>query len=196
MNSSAASDVYKRQIKNYVCGFDEVGKGAIAGPVVVASVVFYNYSSIPEGIRDSKKISAVNRLILYKKIKRVACVGLGIVMPNIIDKIGISRATNLAAQRSIPQHINVKKYLLDGNIKIDINDSVENIIKGDENYVSIAAASIIAKVIRDKIMVNKNKKNNKYKWDKNKGYGTKDHLLAIKNYGITYFHRKSFNLNI
>ena len=72
-------------IQNYVCGFDEVGRGAIAGPVVVASVVFYNYSNIPYGIRDSKKISASKRLILYKEIKRVANVGLGIVMPNIID---------------------------------------------------------------------------------------------------------------
>lgn len=182
--------------QNYVCGFDEVGRGAIAGPVVVASVIFYNYSNIPEGIKDSKKISAVKRLILYKKIKRVASVGLGIVMPNIIDKIGISKATDLAAQQSIPKYLRIKKNILDGNINIDTNNNVVNIIKGDENYVSIAAASIIAKVTRDKIMVNKNKENNKYKWDKNKGYGTKDHLLAIKNYGISNFHRKSFNLHI
>tara|TARA_B100000242_G_scaffold176034_1_gene126145 strand:- start:513 stop:1070 length:558 start_codon:yes stop_codon:yes gene_type:complete len=181
--------------QNYACGFDEVGRGAIAGPVVVASVIFYNYSNIPYGIKDSKKISASKRLILFKIIKRIASVGLGIVMPNIIDKIGISKATNLAAQQSIPQHLRVKKNLLDGNIKITTNTNIENIIKGDENYVSIAAASIIAKVTRDKIMVNKNKENNKYKWDKNKGYGTKDHLLAIKNYGITNFHRKSFNLH-
>ena len=183
-------------IHNYVCGFDEVGRGAIAGPVVVASVVFYNYSNIPDGIKDSKKISYAKRLILYKKIKKVASVGLGIVTPNIIDKIGISKATNRAAQQSIPQHISIKKNLLDGNIKIDTSSSVVNIIKGDENYVSIAAASIIAKVTRDRIMVNKSKENSKYKWDKNKGYGTKDHLLAIKNYGITNFHRKSFNLHI
>ena len=183
-------------VKNYTCGFDEVGKGAIAGPVVVASVVFYNYSNIPDGIKDSKKISAIKRLILYKKIKSIASVGLGIVMPHIIDKIGISKATDLAAQQSIPQHLKIKKNLLDGNIKIDTNNSVVNIIKGDENYVSIAAASIIAKVTRDKIMVSKSKENNKYKWDKNKGYGTKHHLLAIKNYGITNFHRKSFNLHI
>ena len=183
-------------IHNYVCGFDEVGRGAIAGPVVVASVVFYNYSNIPNGIKDSKKISAIKRLILYKKIKSIASVGLGIVMPNIIDKVGISKATDLAAQQSIPQHLKIKKNLLDGNIKIYTNNSVVNIIKGDENYVSIAAASIIAKVTRDKIMVNKSKENNKYKWDKNKGYGTKDHLLAIRNYGITNFHRKSFNLHM
>ena len=163
---------------------------------MVASVVFYNYSSIPDGIRDSKKMSAIKRLILCKKIKRVANIGLGIVMPNIIDKIGIAKAIDLAAQQSIPRHLEIKKNLIDGNIKIDTDNSVVNIIKGDENYVSIAAASIIAKVTRDKIMVNKSKENNKYKWDKNKGYGTKDHLLAIKNYGITNFHRKSFNLHI
>ena len=90
----------------------------------------------------------------------------------------------------------LRKTSLDGNIKIDTNNSVVNIIKGDENYVSIAAASIIAKVTRDNIMINKSEENKKYKWDKNKGYGTKDHLLAIKKYGITYFHRKSFNLHI
>ena len=118
-------------IQNCVCGFDEVGRGAIAGPVVVASVVFHNYTNIPDGIKDSKKISAVKRLIIYKKIKRVATVGLGIVMPNIIDSIGIAKATNLAAQQSLPQHLNVKKNLLDGNIKIDTNNSIVNIIKVD-----------------------------------------------------------------
>ena len=177
-----------------VCGFDEVGRGAIAGPVVVASVVFYNYCDIPNGIRDSKKISFAKRFILYHKIKKVACTGLGIVMPKIIDEIGISKATNLAAEKSIPKHLKIKKNLIDGNIKIKTNYIVENIVKGDENYVSIAAASIIAKVTRDIIMINKSKKNNNYKWDKNKGYGTKDHLLAIRNHGITCFHRKTFNL--
>ena len=181
--------------QSYVCGFDEVGRGAIAGPVVVASVVFFNYSNIPNGIRDSKKISFAQRERLYHQIKEVANIGIGIVMPKIIDEIGISKATNLAAQRSIPKKLNLKKNLIDGNIKIKTNDIVENIVKGDENYVSIAAASIIAKVTRDYIMINKSKKNNRYKWDKNKGYGTKDHLLAIKNYGITYFHRKTFNIH-
>ena len=183
-------------IQNYVCGFDEVGKGAIAGPVVVASVIFYNYSNIPNGIKDSKKVSFTKRLILYQKIKKIANIGLGIVMPHIIDKIGITKAINLAAQKSIPKSIKLKKSLLDGNIIIETNNNVENIIKGDENYVSIAAASIIAKVTRDTIMINKSKKNNLYNWEKNKGYGTKDHLLAIKNYGITNFHRKTFNLHL
>ena len=183
-------------IQNTICGFDEAGRGAIAGPVVVASVIFDNYSNIPNGIKDSKKISFANRIILYKKIKKIANVGIGIVTPSIIDKIGISKATNLAAQKSLPKNVNIKKNLIDGNIKIETHYNVENIIKGDENYVSIAAASVIAKVTRDQIMIFKGKKNKIYKWDKNKGYGTKDHLLAIKKYGITSFHRKTFNLQI
>ena len=183
-------------LKNTACGFDEVGRGAIAGPVVVASVSFYDYTRIPNEIRDSKKISHNKRLIIHNKIKKMADVGIGIVMPNEIDKIGIMKATNLAAQKSISKNLLFKKNLLDGYIKIKTKNIVENIIKGDENYVSIAAASIIAKVTRDNIMINKSIQNKQYMWDKNKGYGTKDHLLAIKNYGITNFHRKTFNLKI
>ena len=180
--------------KNTACGFDEVGKGAIAGPVVVASVSFYDYTKIPNDIKDSKKISCNKRLVLHIKIKKMANVGIGIVMPDEIDKIGITQATNLAAQKSISKNLFFKKYLLDGYIKIKTKNVVENLIKGDENYVSIAAASIIAKVTRDNIMINKSIRNKKYMWDKNKGYGTKEHLLAIKNYGITDFHRKTFRL--
>ena len=183
-------------LKNTACGFDEVGKGAIAGPVVVASVSFYDYTKIPNGIRDSKKISYNKRLILDSKIKKLANVGIGIVMPDEIDKIGITKATNLAAQKSISNNLFFKKNLVDGYIKIETKNVVENIIKGDENYVSIAAASIIAKVTRDQIMINKSIQYKHYMWDKNKGYGTKEHLLAIKNYGITNFHRKTFKLKI
>ena len=181
-------------LKNTACGIDEVGKGAIAGPVVVASVSFYDYTKIPNGIRDSKKISYNKRLILHNKIKKFADVGIGIVMPYEIDKIGITKATNLAAQKSISKNLFFKKYLLDGYIKIKTKNVEENIIKGDGNYVSIAAASIIAKVTRDNIMINKSNQNKQYMWDKNKGYGTKEHLLAIKKYGITKFHRKTFKL--
>ena len=182
--------------KDTACGFDEVGKGAIAGPVVVASVSFYDYTKIPNEIRDSKKISHSKRLILHRKIKRAADIGIGIVMPDEIDKIGITKATDLAAQKSIAKNIYFKKNLIDGFIKIKANNSIENIIKGDENYVSIAAASIIAKVTRDNIMMEKSIQNRQYMWDKNKGYGTKEHLLAIKKYGITKFHRKTFKLKI
>ena len=180
--------------KNTACGFDEVGKGAIAGPVVVASVSFYDYTKIPNDIKDSKKIGPNKRLILHDKIKKLADVGIGIVMPEEIDKLGITEATNLAAQKSLSKNLYFKKNLLDGYIKIKSKNAVKNIIKGDENYVSIAAASIIAKVTRDNIMINKSIQNKQYMWDKNKGYGTKEHLLAIKNYGITNYHRKTFKL--
>ena len=178
------------------CGVDEVGKGAIAGPVVVASVAFHNYEKIPCKIQDSKKVSSNNRLKLFNQIKQVAWTGIGIVSPEIIDKIGIIRATNLAAKKSIPKNFKVKKLLIDGYIKISAQNKIENIIKGDENYVSIAAASIIAKVTRDNIMIEKGKNHPEYKWFKNMGYGTKEHLLAIKKYGITDFHRKTFKIKL
>ena len=183
-------------LKNTACGFDEVGKGAIAGPVVVASVSFYDYTKVPNDIRDSKKISYNKRLILHIKIKKLADVGIGIVMPDEIDKIGITKATNLAAQKSISKNLYFKKTLLDGYIKINTRNVLANIIKGDENYVSIAAASIIAKVTRDNIMINKSILNKQYMWDKNKGYGTKEHLLAIKKYGITSMHRKTYKIKV
>ena len=181
-------------LKMKACGIDEVGRGALAGPVVVASVAFYKYSAIPFGIKDSKKISINKRELLFKKIKKIAKIGIGIVMPDIIDKIGITKATNLAAQKSLLMNIKLKKILIDGDIKVNSHSEVKNIIKGDANYVSIAAASIIAKVTRDNIMVKKSIENKNYKWEKNMGYGTKDHLLAMKIYGITNFHRKTFKI--
>jgi ribonuclease HII len=176
------------------CGIDEVGRGALAGPVVVASVAFYNYSAIPLGIKDSKKVNINKRNLLSKKIKKIAKIGIGVVMPEIIDKIGITKATNLAAQKSLLMNVRLKKIFIDGDIQINSTSEVNNIIKGDANYVSIAAASIIAKVTRDNIMVKKSKEYKNYKWEKNMGYGTKDHLLAIKVYGITNFHRKTFKV--
>ena len=187
------------RIKIQACGIDEVGRGALAGPVVVACVLFKGYQNIPYGIADSKKVSKVNRIILYKKIKAFASVGVGIVSSQIIDELGINEATNIAASHSLEKIKYLpNKILIDGNIKVQNKLNVKNIIKGDSNYVSIAAASIIAKVSRDKIMEIYSKKYKNYKWSSNMGYGTKDHLLAIKKYGITSMHRKSFkvkNLN-
>ena len=176
------------------CGIDEVGRGAIAGPIVVASVSFSCYSSIPYGIQDSKKLTKIKRLLLFNKIKQVAKIGLGIVEANVIDKIGITQSTNLAASKCVSKYMKIKEIFIDGYIKINTNNKVKNIIKGDENYVSIAAASIIAKVTRDLIMIENSKKNSLYQWNKNMGYGTKEHLLAIKNYGITNHHRKTFKI--
>ena len=152
----------QNNIQKCACGVDEVGRGALAGPIVVASVVFKNYQNIPKNIKDSKQTTSSQRKKILKLILENAHVGIGYI---------------------------------DGNIKISSKLKKINIIKGDCNYVSIAAASIVAKSIRDNIMTLKSFKYPIYKWHKNKGYGTKDHLLAIKLYGITDIHRKSFNIN-
>ena len=180
-----------------VCGIDEVGRGALAGPVVAASVIFNNYSNIPLNIRDSKKIDLNKRSQLFKNISKVAKVGIGVVSSNTIDLIGISRATNLAAIKSF-RNIKCKvfKILSDGDIKFYTKTNIINLTKGDSNYVSIAAASIIAKVTRDKIMKEYGQIYRNYNWKKNMGYGTKEHLLAIKNYGISEIHRKTFKVRI
>ena len=179
------------------CGIDEVGRGALAGPVVVACVPFKNYKSIPHGIIDSKKTKKKTRLFLYKKIKSLASIGIGIVSSHVIDKLGINKATNIAANLSLNEIKPLaNKILIDGNIKVQSELNVSNIIKGDNNYVSIAAASIIAKVSRDQLMCTYSKKYQSYSWSSNMGYGTKDHLLAIRKYGITSLHRKTYKIKV
>ena len=179
------------------CGIDEVGRGALAGPVVVACVLFKNYQNIPHGIADSKKVNKKNRVLLYKKIKSLASIGIGVVHSNIIDSLGIDKATNIAADISLNKiKILPNKILIDGNIKVKSKLNILNIIKGDKNYVSIAAASIIAKVSRDQLMQTYSKKYQSYCWSSNMGYGTKDHLLAIRKYGITSLHRKTFKIKV
>ncbi|MDA9559281.1 ribonuclease HII, partial [Alphaproteobacteria bacterium] len=169
----------------------------LAGPVVVACVLFKNYQNIPHGITDSKLVNKKNRVLLYKKIKSLARVGVGVVHSNIIDRLGINKATNIAADISLNKiSILSNKILIDGYIKVKSELNVINIIKGDRNYVSIAAASIIAKVIRDQLMHAYSKKYQSYSWSSNMGYGTKDHLLAIKKYGITSIHRKTYKIKV
>ena len=184
-------------MKKLACGVDEVGRGALAGPLVVASVIFKNYKEIPYNIKDSKQTNMKQRKKIFRKIMSSAYVGTGCVDAKLIDKIGISNATKVAINQSILSNICRKDLILiDGNIKLDNKYNCRSIVKGDCNYVSIAAASIVAKFIRDNIMFLKSFKHPLYKWDKNKGYGTKEHLLAVKLYGITDFHRKSYKIQI
>ena len=178
-----------------VCGIDEVGRGALAGPLVVASVVFKNYQNVPKNIKDSKKTTQLFRKKIFRSIVNTAYIGTGCVDACIIDKIGITKATKIAVEQSIKSNIcNKDIILIDGNIQLNSNHKIINVIKGDCNYISIAAASIVAKFIRDNIMVLKSLEHPVYHWEKNKGYGTKDHLLAIKLYGITEFHRKTYRM--
>jgi len=166
-----------------------------AGPVVSVAC------RIPEecvdgfvgGVKDSKKISEKKRYLLYEKLISVCDYGVGIINNNIIDEINILEATKLAMRKAINDVNYVDCVVIDGPIKLEhLNMPQYPIIKGDNSVLSIAAASIIAKVIRDSMMESLHKRFPVYKWDKNKGYLTKEHREALKTYGSTEFHRKSF----
>jgi len=182
----------KKGYKNIV-GIDEAGRGPLAGPVVAVSVNWGDKKLI-EGITDSKKISEKKRKIYFSLIKKNAKdIGIGIVHENTIDKINILQATYLAMRISIDNlKIVPDLVLVDGN-KADIKKiKQKNIIKGDMYSYSIACASIIAKVTRDRIMQSYAKIFPKYMFEKHKGYGTKKHIESIKMYNSTPIHRKSF----
>lgn len=176
-----------------IIGIDEAGRGPLAGPVVAASVYL---PSIIIGLADSKKLSKRKRELLYEEILKLGKVGIGIATNEEIDQINILQATLLAMQRSY-QNLNIKAdlVLVDGN-KAPILEAkdVKAIIDGDNIEPIISAASIIAKVTRDKIMNELNKEFPQYLWDKNSGYGTKAHIEAMSKYGMTKYHRKSFHL--
>ena len=175
-----------------IAGIDEVGRGPLAGPVIAAAVIL-DRKNIPEGINDSKKIPKAKRILLAEKIKENSIYAYGAVSEIEIDEINILQASLLAMKRaSDGLSIVPKTTLIDGNFKPDIKNNTISIIKGDSKSVSIAAASILAKVYRDEIMLKYSKQFPEYGFQTNSGYGTKEHLSALKNYGITPIHRKSF----
>jgi len=181
----------------YVVGTDEAGRGSGSGPVVAAAV------NIPKEhrplfinkVNDSKKLSPKKREELFDLIMQNCMVGVQDISPEIIDKINILEATKLAMRSSIEQLGYFDYILIDGTVDLSkyIKDCpMQKIIRGDSKSVSIAAASIIAKVTRDRIMLRLHEEWPIYSWDKNKGYLTKDHIDAINTYGITKYHRQSF----
>lgn len=187
-------------IDDITVGVDEAGRGPLAGPVVSACVLIdrNNYSSL---INDSKKLSKIKRNQIYKEIVKNSKFGIGIVSNKIIDKINILNATKLSMRLAIKNF--VLKYslsptlaLIDGShgFKFKYRNEIKilNIIKGDQKSISIAAASIIAKVTRDNIMENLQLIYPNYAWSKNSGYPTKEHINLIDKYGICEYHRKSF----
>ena len=184
---------YTNQGYSNIAGIDEAGRGPLAGPVVAAAVIWGDKPLI-EGIKDSKKISEKKRFSLYKEIMTNAKdVGIGIVQENKIDEINILQSTFLAMRKAIG---NLSKtpdlILVDGN-KADIKHiKQKNIIKGDSLSYTIGCASIIAKVTRDKIMIEYHNIFPEYNFHKHKGYGTKFHLEMIEKYKTTPIHRKSF----
>ena len=187
---------YERQARSEgyqaIAGIDEAGRGPLAGPVVAAAVILPPDFKLL-GLDDSKKLTAENRDKFFDYIQENAiAIGIGMIEASEIDEINIYEATKKAMLSAIHK-LNVKPdYLLIDAMKLETPYSSEAIIKGDAKSISIAAASVIAKVTRDRFMKEIDQEFPDYLFSKHMGYGTKDHLQALEKYGITPYHRKSF----
>jgi ribonuclease HII len=191
---------------NNIVGIDEAGRGSLAGPVVAVAVSLRKNCSFEklkikrELLRDSKKLSFIQREKIFEKLKSNKFLrwGIGIVSFKTIDKINIFEATKLAMKKSLDsllkkhKDLKIDYIILDGNFKLDTNLKQKSIIKADEKVASCAIASIFAKVKRDRIMIEFQKKYPLYSFAKHKGYGTKLHFLEIEKYGASEIHRKTF----
>ena len=188
---------YHKQGVKYICGIDEAGRGPLAGPVVVASCIMPEDSMI-EGVNDSKKVSEKKRELLYEKIiEEAISYSVAIISEKEIDEINILNATKKGLTTSIAG-LKVKPdlILVDALDKIDtLGIPYKPIIKGDALVYSISAASIIAKVTRDRIMRQMDEIYPEYGFAGHKGYGTAKHIAAIKEYGLCDIHRRSFTKN-
>ncbi len=180
----------------YIAGIDEVGRGPLAGPVVAAAVILPKDFDVL-GVNDSKKLSEKRRDELYEAIMdKAVSVGIGLRDNYEIDKINILEATKEAMLQAVDELEVKPDHLLIDALKLDDSDIPQTaIIKGDENSISIAAASIIAKVTRDRMMTEYSRKYPDYAFEKNKGYGTKAHYEGLDRVGISDIHRRSFLVN-
>ncbi|MBB3994312.1 ribonuclease HII [Sulfitobacter undariae] len=176
-----------------IAGVDEVGRGPLAGPVTAAAVVL-DPARIPAGLNDSKKLSAKKREALYKQILEVADVSVAHATVEEIDEHNILRASHIAMVRALEGLKTPPDYcLIDGNmLPRGLTLPAETIIKGDGRSVSISAASIAAKVCRDCVMLSLAQQHPGYGWETNMGYGSKSHMSALQNLGVTPHHRRSF----
>lgn len=178
-----------------VIGIDEVGRGALIGDVVTGAVYFPD--DLPEGLKDSKKVSAKKREILDKQIREIGVWAIGRASIEEIDEIGILAATLLAMQRAwlqIPSLIREQALVIvDGDKAPKITGDMVLLNKADTLCPTVSAASIIAKVHRDNAVSGLHMADDRYGWDRNKGYGTKDHFAAIHEHGPSVYHRRSFN---
>ena len=188
------ADIYYQKGYEYIAGVDEVGRGPLAGPVCAAAVILPK-GMVIDGVNDSKKLSEKKREKLYEEItKNAVAYSVAFVEPSVIDEINIRMATHKAMQKAVSDlKIKADFLLVDGNDRIAF-DGIESeyVVKGDARFECIAAASIVAKVTRDKYMVEMDSVYPHYGFAKNKGYGTKEHMLGIREYGITDIHRKTF----
>ncbi len=194
------TDMFKYENELYnsgydlICGIDEAGRGPLAGPVCAAAVILPK-GLVIEGVNDSKKLSEKKRTILYDEIiKNAIAYSVQFVFQDVIDEINIRQATHLAmdnAVRSLSSSPSI--LLIDGNDNIRFEGYESRyIVKGDSNSHTIAAASILAKVTRDRYMIEIAKKYPEYGFERHKGYGTKAHCEAIQKYGVLPIHRKTF----
>ena len=175
-----------------IAGVDEVGRGPLAGPVVAAAVILPKNCKI-RGLNDSKKIPKSKHKEIYEAVRKHAiAIGIGVKDNQVIDQVNIYEATKLAMIEAIGQLNPQPQHLLIDAMKLDLPISQTSIIKGDANSLSIAAASIIAKVTRDKIMANYDQEFPGYDFAQNAGYGTAKHLEGIEKHGVTPIHRTSF----
>ncbi len=187
---------YRAQGFNRIAGIDEAGRGPWAGPVVAGAVIL-NLDNLSDtllaGLDDSKKLSAGKRDALYEGLMERAHVGVGVASVEEIDTINILQATFLAMTRAVEGLPNRPEFaLVDGNKLPPFSYPAEAIVKGDSRSLSIAAASIIAKVTRDRIMTELGELHPGYAWEKNMGYGTKAHQAGLERLGVTVHHRKSY----
>ncbi len=176
-----------------IAGVDEVGRGPLAGPVTAAAVIL-DPANIPDGLNDSKKLAPKHRALLFEQIIASAQVAVAHASVAEIDRLNILRAAHLAMIRAInllpeaPDHV-----LVDGNLlPRDLQISAEPVIRGDSRSASIAAASIVAKICRDRVMVDLAQQHPDYGWRTNAGYPSKSHKLALQNLGVSPHHRRSF----
>ena len=183
------SDGFKK-----ICGIDEVGRGPLAGPVVAGAVVIDCESQFLEGVRDSKVMSEKKRDFFCEKIKEVSLGwGIGVVESSEIDSLGLSRAIEKAMVLAVKNiSCGIDFILIDGNVKNFSKIPTRSIVDGDRLHYSISAASVIAKVARDKIMREYALKYPQYGFEKHVGYGTKVHMEALKEFGPCEIHRKCF----
>ena len=185
------NELYAQGI-DLIAGVDEVGRGPLAGPVVAAAVILPKGSKIP-GLNDSKKIPKSKHKEIYEAVLQEAiAIGIGVKDNQVIDQVNIYEATKLAMMEAIGQLDPQPQHLLIDAMKLDLSIPQTSIIKGDANSLSIAAASIVAKVTRDQMMEEFDREYPGYDFAQNAGYGTANHLAGLQKLGVTPIHRRSF----
>lgn len=177
----------------YIAGVDEVGRGALAGPILAAAVILDRKKVMIEGLKDSKKLTPEGRMRIFKKILR-SCISWSVakISAQQIDEISLKNANILVVKNAVMGLKTKPDIVITDFISVDLDIPVIPLINGDEICASVAAASIIAKVVRDKIMIKLSRCYPHYGFEINKGYGTRDHLKSIRMYGPCTVHRMSF----